>query len=163
MTQRRRVEIEAEEVLADDERAGIVAPHLDDERRLVEAGRHEMVEDEAADIGGGGDLADLALQRVIGGDVAQPFGRADTRYRLHGAVDETFVDQHIGAARRFDECRAEGRVAAEDEALSRRREDEAEGMADRQMIDRDRRHGEIAEAEDLAGGNLGDLDGEGRR
>jgi hypothetical protein len=68
------------------------------------------------------------------------------------------MDQNIGPARRLDESRAECRVAAEDETPPGSGEDEAKGMADRQMVDRDRRDSEIADMEDLAGGDLGDLD-----
>src|SRR5260221_14162283 len=108
-----------------------------------------MVEDEAADIGGGGDLAALARQRVISGDVAQPLGGAQARLRLHGAMNKAFMDQNIGPARRLDESGAECRVAAEDETPPGSGEDEAKGMADREMVDRHARRREIAELEDL--------------
>src|SRR5439155_258776 len=160
--QRRRLEIESHQIFADDDRAVIVATHLGYERRLVKARRHEMVEDETADLSRSGDLPNLARQRVVGGDVAQPRLRPQTSLRLHHAVNEAFMDQHIGAPRRLDERRASSRVAAEDQAPPGGLEDETEGVANRQVIDGDRRHREIAGAENLASTNFGNLDGERR-
>ncbi len=55
-----RVEVEAHQVLADQQRAGIVLADFGDQCFAVELGRHEVVEDQAADAGLARHLADFS-------------------------------------------------------------------------------------------------------
>ena len=139
-------DVVAHQVLADRERPGEVGGHLGGQRLAVELGRHEVVQHQEADGRLARHLADLGRQGVVGGDSVDAFLGSHPRHRLHQAVDEAFVDQDVGAARRRDQRLAVAGVAAE----RRHRavvgpEREAVGLLDRLVLDPDRLDGQAGQ------------------
>src|SRR5258708_646673 len=74
-------EIDAHEILADQDRSTVIPSHVGEHCVLVESRRHEVIEHETANLRLGRDLADLAGGRVVARDILEPRLGAQSRLR----------------------------------------------------------------------------------